>query len=84
MKRLVLQVSHKDKTGKWRNANVGSGFVRDDGSISIAIDPGVAIVGTAEAMVTLREPLPPRGQSYDSNGRDQRDVERETKTDLPF
>lgn len=64
MARKVIQVSsqYTDKQGakKWRNVNVGSAFVYDNGDIKLMIDPGVSISCPEGVSVTLKEPLPPR------------------------
>ncbi len=68
MKRLEVLMNTKDKSGKTRYTKVGSAFVRDDGSISISIDPGVSISTPEGTWCNLKEPLPPRGQQGSSQG----------------
>lgn len=65
MARKVIQVSSKytDKqTGaeKWRNANVGTAFIYENGDISLMIDPGVSISCPDGVRITLKDPLPKR------------------------
>lgn len=59
--RKVIQVSSKYTTSggeeKWRNATVGSAFVRDNGEISLAIDPGISIACLEGVRITIREPF---------------------------
>lgn len=58
--RKVIQVSSKytkDGVEKWRNATVGSAFVRDNGEISLAIDPGISISCSDGVRITIREPF---------------------------
>ena len=59
--RKIIQVSSKykaqDGSEKWRNVTVGSAFVRDNGEISLAIDPGVSIACLEGVRITIREPF---------------------------
>lgn len=63
MARKVIQVSSSygvNGEKKWRNANVGSAFVRENGEISLQIDPGISIASLDNVRITIRDPLPKR------------------------
>jgi hypothetical protein len=62
MSRKVIQVSSKyvdKKTGaeKWRNANVGTAFVYENGDIALLIDPGISIACSDGVRIALKEPF---------------------------
>lgn len=65
MSRKIIQVSSKykakDGSEKWRNVNVGSAFIKDNGEISLSIDPGVSISCSEGVRITIKEP-------YDRDG----------------
>ena len=78
MERLDILVSSQDKNGKWRTTKVGSAFPRDDGSVGLVLDAGVAIFGGLEGVkINLRKPLPPRGDRGDRG-------EQQSGGDTPF
>lgn len=60
-KRLEVQVSSKYETRdgetRWRNANVGSAFIYEDGAMTISLDPGISISGGDSHRISLREPF---------------------------
>jgi len=60
MSRKVVQVSSsyeaKDGTKKWRNVTVGSAWVKDDGSVSILLDPGISISSSEGVRINIRDP----------------------------
>lgn len=83
MSRKVIQVSSKyvdKKTGaeKWRNANVGTAFVYENGDIALHIDPGISIACSEGVRIALKEPFerdqqrpqgkPQRGGFSDGDG----------------
>lgn len=86
MSRKVIQVSSKyvdKRTGaeKWRNANVGTAFVYENGDIALLIDPGISIACSEGVRIALKEPFErdaqPRPQGNPQRGGDSKD-------DLPF
>lgn len=96
-KRLIVQVSSKyttrDGSEKWRNANVGSAFVRDNGEVSLMLDPGVAIASVEGVRITLREPFDKNkhggggsGQRSESPGYDEApsSYADDGSSDIPF
>lgn len=64
MSRKIIQVvskyTTKDGTSKNKYTTVGSAFVYDDGSISLMIDPGIAISCSEGIKVYVRDPLEPK------------------------
>lgn len=48
-----VTVARKGKDGKWHSTRVGAAWRKDNGSLSVAIDPGISIASTEGNLITL-------------------------------
>lgn len=62
-KRWDLVVSSKDRNDKNRYTKVGAIFLKDNGSLSIALDKGIALVGGMEGVYLNGYEPKERGES---------------------